>query len=207
MLTLPPMRSRHSVAIVIAELGASRNSRFAASAWEALDPVLADWEMVYSAKREEPAWEHVNTLIERARKMRQQILSVHQGDVSATVSTREQTGWTDQVTRQSKAPTQGVSDTRQGVSKQSDSNSPGRVFRQLEGAGYSMQPFANLGSTTVPFHNGCAPALPGFEGDFGFFDDLGLDNIDFSAFDAVFGDSAWYASSPSTDTNMELYNT
>ena len=47
--------------------------------------------------------------------------------------------------------------------------------------------------------------MTGFENtDFGSLD--GMDNIDFSAFDAVFGDPAWDVSSQSTDLNMEAFN-
>ena len=50
----------HAIAIVIAELGGNKNQQFVQSAWTVLDPILADWNRVYKAKRDEPAWELVN---------------------------------------------------------------------------------------------------------------------------------------------------
>lgn len=63
----------HSIAIVIAELGGNKNQLFVNTAWAVLDPILLDWDQVYRAKRDEPAWTHVNALIERARQMRRQL--------------------------------------------------------------------------------------------------------------------------------------
>ena len=49
--------------------------------------------------------------------------------------------------------------------------------------------------------------MVGFEGNDGGFGALeGLDNIDFSAFDAVFGDMSWDLSSQSTDWSMDGFN-
>lgn len=62
----------HSLAIVVAELGWSTNLDFANNAWAVLDPVLEGWDRMYKTKRHEPAWQHVNTLIERARHIRHQ---------------------------------------------------------------------------------------------------------------------------------------
>lgn len=61
----------HSLAIVVAELGCSSNIEFTDMAWQVLDPVLSDWDAIYKTKKDEPAWEHVNTMVQRARRVRQ----------------------------------------------------------------------------------------------------------------------------------------
>ncbi|KJX95171.1 hypothetical protein TI39_contig4129g00017 [Zymoseptoria brevis] len=57
----------HCLAIVIAELGNSRNEEFREAAWQALDPLLRDWDDVFKDKKEDPAWGYVDGLIQRAR--------------------------------------------------------------------------------------------------------------------------------------------
>lgn len=61
-----------SLAIVVAELSWNSNPEFADVAWQVLDPILADWDRMYQMKRDEPHWNHVNGMIERARLLRQQ---------------------------------------------------------------------------------------------------------------------------------------
>ncbi|SMQ53255.1 unnamed protein product [Zymoseptoria tritici ST99CH_3D7] len=62
----------HSLAIVIAELGNSRNEEFREAAWQALDPLLRDWDDVFKDKKEDPAWGYVDGLIRKARAGRSQ---------------------------------------------------------------------------------------------------------------------------------------
>ncbi|EME43574.1 hypothetical protein DOTSEDRAFT_54348 [Dothistroma septosporum NZE10] len=60
----------HSLAIVVAELGCSTNMEFTDMAWRVMDPVLSDWDAIYKTRKDEPAWDHVNAMIERARRVR-----------------------------------------------------------------------------------------------------------------------------------------
>lgn len=84
-------------------------------------------------------------------------------------------------------------------------NSDGSHAQPYPPMHYNPEQGSNLLSITdVPFQTGCAPAMIGFEGDFGDFD--GLESIDFSAFDAVFGDSSWEFSSTTTDWSMDGMN-
>lgn len=62
----------HCLAVIVAELGWNTNESFCQSAWVVLDPMLQDWDVVYGSKRDEPAWDYVNVLIERARSLRRQ---------------------------------------------------------------------------------------------------------------------------------------
>lgn len=62
----------HALAIVVAELGWSQDNEFSNNAWRVLDPLLTDWDKVYKRKKNDKAWEHVNTLIDRARHARHQ---------------------------------------------------------------------------------------------------------------------------------------
>ena len=71
---------------------------------------------------------------------------------------------------------------------------------------YQILPTPAASAGSVPFLTGCAPSMDGLDvADFGYIE--GLDNIDFSAFDAVFKDALWDFSSPSTDQNVEYFNT
>ena len=62
----------------------------------------------------------------------------------------------------------------------------------------------NQAKLDVPFQTGFAPVMFEFQEDFGSFHEL--ENIDFSAFDAVFGDTSWEFSTPNTDWSMETLN-
>lgn len=62
----------HSLAVVVAELGWNANQNFSNDAWAVLDPMLSNWDTVYNANREDPSWNHVNDVIERARSLRLQ---------------------------------------------------------------------------------------------------------------------------------------
>ena len=61
----------HSLAIVVAELGWSRDDKFVTMAWNVLDDILVEWDTLYQTKKDDPAWTHVNDSIQRARKLRQ----------------------------------------------------------------------------------------------------------------------------------------
>lgn len=60
----------HSLAIVVAELGWSRDEKFVTMAWNVLDDILGEWDSLYQTKKDDPAWTHVNESIQRARKLR-----------------------------------------------------------------------------------------------------------------------------------------
>ena len=219
----------HSIAIVIAELGGNKNQHFVNTAWAVLDPILADWDSVYRAKRDEPAWTHVNALIEKARQMRRQLPlpGIHETQGSA----RNQSAQTQVHThasqqdymldpQQSQTQASGVMGLVPNSAWQSEwdlSNgidmSPATIVPQYQPTGYptptqqQYQTFAVpvTSQVEVPFQTGCAPAMSGLDfADFGYI--AGLDNIDFSAFDAVFKDTAWDFSSPSTDPSIEQFH-
>lgn len=61
----------HALSIIIAELSLNPDGDFIDHAWSALDPILADWDEIFESRKEDPAWNHVNTLIQRARLQRQ----------------------------------------------------------------------------------------------------------------------------------------
>ena len=203
----------HCIAIVIAELGGNKNQQFVNTAWAVLDPILEGWDKVYRAKKDEPAWEHVNTLIERARQMRRRV-PIPQHSVQPAQSPSHAPPSNMPVSQlapqDNSVPTstaggfwQGeawspfnISDTTIIPPFQSPSFNPNQLSAPPTGAMGVLPP--------MDMPNGCAPTMPGLEGaDFGYID--GLDSIDLSAFDAVFGDTAWdfSNSSPSTDLNME----
>lgn len=192
----------HSLAIVVAELGWSTNKNFIDHAWAVLDPILTRWDKIYSLKRDEPAWDHVNALIERARQMRQKTIQSKQAAPSDDTQTTLQ-----YATPIQSGPQLATSNSNEGtVIRQSGShvNMDHANTVQPQAWDSDSGQFSSLPAVDIPFQTGCAPAMVGFEGDLGSFD--GLDNIDFSAFDAVFGDSTWEISSPNTDWSMESLN-
>lgn len=184
----------HSIAIVVAELGWNDNAQFVDTAWQVLDPVLADWDAMYKMKRDEPAWDHVNALIERARLLR----------------------------RQKKA--------QKDKGRSRYNPSPEEFRRQACASPINAQaimPMQENGSTYVPYYGDntqhtssttpqsnsiptpgshpCAgpSALMNFDSNFSpNFD--GLDNIDFNAFDEVFGSGTWDFLEPLDDVNLSL---
>lgn len=195
----------HSVAIVIAELGRSTNPAFANNAWAVLDPVLRSWDQTYEEKRDEPAWDHVNTLIEKARKMRKRNVARGQDQDSSTVPQRAPSA------QESEPPRAGVLPPEPHSQQPAPYTWPASQDPNLSTATMLFMPNSNTpldlyskpashhdpayGHSMMPSSNGVLPALDdSFSlGDFG-----DLQNIDFSAFDAVFGDTTW-ESSPSMD--------
>ena len=193
----------HSIAIVIAELGCSTNKLFATSAWAVLDPILAHWDQVYKHKRDEPAWDHVNTLIERARGMRQHnlVAKISSNEVPIHVPAAAQA--TNDPVLQTIMPDSQRAPLPQSGSVNGFADANANV-QSLHDIHWNAQLLSNQPPVNTPIHTGCAPTMVGFEGDFGSFD--GLDDIDFSAFDAVFGDITWENSSFSTDFSVEMLN-
>ncbi|KAK5164642.1 uncharacterized protein LTR77_009848 [Saxophila tyrrhenica] len=173
----------HAIGTLIAELGYSKNMQFVNNAWAVLDPILADWERVYEAKRDEPAWEHVNTLISRAREKRQQV-PVQHDNAQQSASILSAPGHTA-------VPTAVFSTLWQDNWGQPDNTSAPQQKASHPHAGPA---------SSAPQSMGCAPIMPGQDWDFGYMD--GMPEIDFSAFEGVFGDTAWDFSSPSTDFGL-----
>lgn len=214
---------RHSIAIVLAELGGNNNQHFVNTAWAVLDPILADWNRVYHAKKDEPAWTHVNALIEKARHLRQQVPDTPSSKSQEVTSDQNVSTNAKDGARQKPHQDAGHSQIPQSSAmglvpdlawhSWSPSSSSATIVPQYQQSSHptptqqEFQTFAPpmISNIDVPFQTGCAPVMHGFESaDFGYID--GLDSIDFSAFDAVFKDMAWDFSSPSTDANFEQLN-
>jgi hypothetical protein len=194
----------HAIAIVVAELGHNKNQQFVNDAWTVLDPVLGDWDKVYEAKRDEPAWSHVNTLITRAQEMRQQMQWQDQHyDAQQTVSNFSALNFGAAPTSVFSSPWQAT----WNAEKAACSNMCG--FPVGQSNGHDMDNQLNGLSTQTPmasdtpYASGCAPSVPYQDWDFNYMPAWdGWENIDFSAFQGVFGDTAWDFSSPSTDFNF-----
>lgn len=134
-------------------------------------------------KRDEPAWDHVNALIERARQMRRKHFPKDTITFeTATSAPPQQLAPADSVTSTG-IPFNGVP----GLIPSENETNNIRTAEQYQPTPFNPPPLSLTPS--VPFQTGCGPTLAGLEGDFGFLDDL--QNVDFSAFDAVFGDSSW----------------
>ncbi|KAK6394708.1 hypothetical protein LTR65_001499 [Meristemomyces frigidus] len=194
----------HSLAIVVAELGHSSNKMFAHSAWAVLDPILADWDKMYQSKKDEPAWEHVNILIERAKQKRH-----HSGKrAKMTVGEGEQPPvHPSDVSSAANIPNHSASTMTLQYAPRADMASPMPVGLQTASIASTPQQAPTPrslddGSLSQPMAaSSIAPALD-FDVDFGTFD--GWDQIDFQAFDAVFGGAGWEFPSPIADFGMEM---
>lgn len=219
----------HSIAIVIAELGGNKNQQFVNAAWTVLDPILADWDNVYRAKKDEAAWVHVNALIEKARQIRRQMPAAQVQSQERAETQPAPTKVEGPTVHQNYNPNSSTGQTPGSsiiglvpdAAWQSEwgsfnrfGMSPGTIVPQYQQENEStptQHHYQSLATPTastsgVPFATGCAPSMDGLDvADFGYIE--GLDNIDFSAFDAVFKDMAWDFSSPSTDPNVETFNT
>ena len=194
----------HSIAIVIAELGGNKNRQFVNAAWAVLDPILEGWEKVYRIKKDERAWGHVNTLIERARQMRRHVPAVKQS-VQPAHAPSQALAPNTVVTSQGNLQ-EGASDAQATGPWERDawnrSTIPETITPQFQDPPYDPKQLAVHPAGAIGI---LPPFEPGLENaDFGYIE--GLDSIDFSAFDAVFGDTAWEFSSPSTDLTMEGMN-
>lgn len=190
----------HAVALVVAELGHSENLQFSQGAWAVLDPILQNWNKMYQNKRDEPAWDHVNTLIERARQkkavqeraMRMRNVATLQPHVkvkenrSATPPslnslllhdpTEQRTKWTDHNTLNEVRPAPFPS-TITDPPPSDQIMFPQQVQQVLD-------PRTQLICVE--------PDYTAFDHDMaGEYDFDMLSSIDFDAFDAVFADEAW----------------
>ena len=184
----------HSLAIVVAELGHSANRQFTQSAWAVLDPILVDWNKLYQARRGEPAWDHVNTLIERAKHMRHHAKpgngpprNQQPPDMANTIPIAQSapTTATPTTMKQYTRDHSLLNDTLENIPRAASAITPQRV---------SISYTLDESSSFQPAVFSCAPTRMEFDTDFGMFE--GLDQIDFGAFDSVFGGSAWEFPSP-----------
>ncbi|KAK5111328.1 hypothetical protein LTR62_005168 [Meristemomyces frigidus] len=192
----------HSLAVVIAELGHIKNQRLARNAWAVLDPILVNWNKIYARKNEEPAWIHVNTLIARARRMR---------DVGAD-SVPDPVNATSVVSRRLEATeSSALSPPRTTYPPQDAQALPDPSVHMPSSQGYDLHPGISACSSTAqyapslsqtvpmadptdnasPFSYDASLDITAFDLDHSLdaFDVLG--KIDLSAFDAVFGGEMW----------------
>jgi hypothetical protein len=177
-----------------------------------LDPILADWDNVYRAKKDEAAWVHVNALIEKARQIRRQMpaaqfqsqesaqtqpasTNVQGPAVHQNYNPNSSTGQTpgssviglvpDAAWQSEWGPSNGFGMSPETIVPQYQQGNESTPTQQP----YQIFPTPAASNSSVPFLTGCAPAMDGLDvADFGYIE--GLDNIDFSAFDAVFKDMA-----------------
>ena len=188
----------HSLAIVVAELGCSTNVEFTDVAWQVLDPVLSDWDAMYKTKKDEPAWEHVNMMIERARHVRRRRHS-HQNKMKRV----RQNGPNNQPQEQS--PPQAAVPINQAHGYTTYSTIPIDHTNAMQPHhGHMQQP----DQSSTPGSQPSGP-LTGHGGMMDFnidFDTLdAFDNIDFSAFDQVFNSESWEMLSPLQELEIPLY--
>lgn len=183
----------HAIAIVVAELGCSDNAQFVDTAWQVLDPVLADWDAMYKMKRDEPAWDHVNALIERARLIRRQ------------KKTQKDKGRSNQ----NLSPTEfrrqacGSPINAQAIMPMQENSSNYSPYYDGNAQNTSSTPQSNSAPTPSSHAFAGPSALMNFDSNFN--PNLnGLDNIDFSAFDEVFGSGTWDFLEPLDDVNLSL---
>ncbi|KAK5119804.1 hypothetical protein LTR85_007130 [Meristemomyces frigidus] len=194
----------HSLAIVVAELGHSSNKQFAHSAWAVLDPILADWDRMYQSKKDEPAWEHVNTLIELAKQKR------HNNAKRAKVTARKTEQPSARATEVQPAadfPYHTQSTMTLQYAPRADMASDLSFDYQKASALSTPQqaptPYSlDYQGLSQPATFSYIPPAPEFDVDFGTFD--GWDQIDFQAFDAVFGGVGWEFPSPIAEFGMEI---
>lgn len=202
----------HAVAIVIAELGRSTNPAFANNAWAVLDPVLRTWDETYKQKRDEPAWDHVNALIEKARGMKRKTLPArsHKAPAGAIPSAPETQSADQQADGSLYPPTayQPPPSTPWPAPPDNTTLAPTTVsffpnfHNPLQHHQHNQQEYASQPSIHECCGNGFIPTTMQCENGLGLGDFDSLENIDFSAFDAVFGDNTW-DSSPSMDFAWE----
>ncbi|KAK4895788.1 hypothetical protein LTR27_006270 [Elasticomyces elasticus] len=175
----------HSLAIVVAELGRMKNKDFTISAWAVLDPILADWDRMYLNKKGEAAWDHVHALISRARQMRNR---VEEGVRPAP-----------HVCRGLRTPDAGCSG---GTWDRPPSFADMPAISELQGVQQQVPTPRSSESGNVQQGSWDQSAGWDYNVDIGGFDGLdGFDQIDFQAFDAVFGGDGWQFPSPETDVD------
>ncbi|KAK5736328.1 hypothetical protein LTR17_007492 [Elasticomyces elasticus] len=175
----------HSLAIVVAELGRMKNKDFTISAWAVLDPILADWDRMYLNKKGEAAWDHVHALISRARQVRDRV------DDNARPAPH--------VCRGLRTPDAGCSG---GTWDRPPSFADMPAISELQGVQQQVPTPRSSESGNAQQGSWDQSAGWDYNVDIGGFDGLdGFDQIDFQAFDAVFGGDGWQFPSPETDVD------
>lgn len=195
----------HSLAVVIAELGHSTNRQFATNAWAVLDPILATWDDEYKSKNGEPAWDHVSSLIDKARQMRRRNFPDATDGPSATASmpvSQPLLPEQGQIAQMSGSNVNHGPNPSWHSETSFDYGSSTSDVQLLAGVDSSLPQETLRSSLDDPYNTACAPDMLGLEGHFGTFD--ALDEVDFSAFDAVFNDMGWQFSTPNTDPSVEM---
>lgn len=199
-----------SLAIVVAELSWNSNPEFADVAWQVLDPILADWDRMYQMKRDEPHWNHVNGMIERARILRRQRRRQSHGQKKKHPRTTKPSPNEDATALSApdaqplQPPTFEEPDTSaaQGLAALASREPP------------SLQDPSSLyipqSSTAAPSHaTGLySESTPMMNFDFNFSEQDammgGFDSVDFNAFDLVFGSVSWESGGLMDDVNAQL---
>jgi len=220
----------HSLGIVVAELGRSSNRQFTTSAWAVLDPILADWDRIYQKRKDEPAWDHVNALIERAKEMRLQSVKTpaakitHRPKSDAPLPSRpppQKVQRTNDSASVAPPPPPALVPTTYIAQQPAPAAAPSYATPPMQGATPEMAaqeiltpssmdagPSGGANNTITNNNNNhfaypaYTPPMMGFDSSLGTFDTL--EDIDFSAFDAVFGSANWEFPSPLAEFNMEV---
>lgn len=190
----------HCIAVVVAELGWNVNQSFSNSAWAVLDPMLSDWDEIYETKRDGPAWDHVNAVIERARALRVQGRA-HAGRRHTTGKART-TSSTDMLLNRSGSTGSSTtssypirstaidtpSDQSYGSSTESSQHYTGGSWGSLPQQPVQFQhPFVPQYSMSGVQEMDPYAAIAGFDVN----SVSGFDDINFSAFNEVFSSQSW----------------
>lgn len=174
----------HSIAIVVAELRQSSDQCFVERALAALEPILTKWKSMYDLKQGEPAWDHVNTLIDHARR------------VSSNVMRYQQAGHLDPASARSSEPVEALSgeelDERFPLEANSITRNGTHTRSQQDCSSYLhgvTQPTGSLSAADVLLQTECTSSIFAVADDVGCINGIG--EIDFRSFDTVFGDTSW----------------
>lgn len=158
----------HSLSIIIAELSWTQNQPAADEAWSILDVMLEDWDKIYERRRGESAWDHVNTMIARARHLRRLHLPTTLQESSSVQTQAEIYQHLGDSSRTSASLVQGVN-----IAPSKHHAFPSDFGSNEDDQNTITQPQALNG---LALDNGTLPLL---------------DDIDFAAFDTVFGNDDW----------------
>lgn len=198
----------HCLAIVVAEVGNSSNPSLTKAAWAALAPFLEVWDTVYEGKQHDATWEHVNTLIQRARAKAAAEQTTPPGshpaashsctsglpplvDFSGLTSTNNPSGMDPFATL--------VPDIAE-PSVYPDSTSYQGLY---QGAGVGQQPAYDARMPAPGSSAADSNVFPGVVGP----GDQGIampDDIDFDALNAVFGSPSWQTAVRLSDFDVDM---
>lgn len=207
----------HCLAVVVAELGWNSNQSFSNSAWAVLDPMLSDWDVVYKSKKDEPAWDHVNAIIERARSLR--LRNRPHAMTKNTLSKARSTPSMDMVadrTASTESPAMTAFPIRSTMVHTPDQQiyappatqpqfyqAEATVFQQQAPQHFHRSSSSQFSSTGTPEVDPYAGTLAtGFNFDIG----NGFDDIDFAAFNEVFNSQSWNQFDPMDTYSTQLYD-